>query len=296
MTSFHNIVITQWCDHTMRIDASNQLPSWAKRVTSRANPVVKQLAALHTPKGRADGLTLVEGVKLVRDAFTSGIFGTLKTLVIADRALPAAGELMDLAQKAGTDILSVTDECYDKITDLSGPEGVAATWLMPDSRADGWRGLVQSARARLLVAAGVAHTGNAGALARIGEAAGADALILLDGVDPANPRFLRAAAGSAFRLPCFTAAATDFLAAAKAVGLRLIIADGGGKHEYREADYSPPAAVVMGGEGGGVPAAVAAVASEKVRIPMCGKVESLNVSVAAGILLYQAGWRSRLEK
>jgi tRNA G18 (ribose-2'-O)-methylase SpoU len=92
-----------------------------------------------------------------------------------------------------------------------------------------------------------------------------------------------------FRLPVRTAVAVDdALAFVREHRLHLAVADADGDVDYLDADLRGPCARVLGGEGEGIPAALKAAAHARLRVPMAGKVESLNVAVAAGVLLYEA--------
>ncbi len=261
-------------------------------ITSRNNPRIKQFAALKLAKERrTTGTTLAEGTRLVREAFTSGVAVT--TLILAKSFSDSASDetLEQVAVERKVEILHVTDSVFAKISQLNAPEGVAA--LVPLPTADQEK--LYTADARLLVAAGVQDPGNAGALLRVAEAAGASGCVFVGGVDPGHPRLLRASAGSAFRLPCAVENGKRFIEHATAAKIRLLLADvAGNAVAYTGADYTPPLAICLGAEGVGIPSEFFIPEVEIVTIPMHGRVESLNVSVAAGILLYQAShtWHS----
>ena len=259
-------------------------------ITSRANPIVQALAALRQRKHRQQqGFSLAEGLHLVAEAFAAR--STIAALIVARRAAgrPEVAALEKEARSRGIEILRLGDGCYDKISELTSPEGVAITVSTATPCVES---LLVGA-ARLLVAAGVQDPGNAGALVRTAEAAGASGCVFLGGVDLSHPRFLRGAQGSSFRLPCAAALEGAFLAALAKTSIRLLVADSRPGTDYASADYRPPVAIVVGGEGQGVSASLIAAAQDRLSIPMTPPVESLNVAVAAGVLLYQARrqWR-----
>jgi TrmH family RNA methyltransferase len=142
------------------------------------------------------------------------------------------------------------------------------------------------------VCAGVADPGNVGAVVRVADAAGADAVLLAgDAVDPHNPKAVRASTGSLFHLPVARDRDPDaMLDAVRGAGLTLLVADGRGELDL----HDPAAAAVLagrtawifGGEAHGVPAAVAAGADHRVRVPLYGRAESLNLATAAAVCLY----------
>jgi len=254
-------------------------------ITSRANARVQALWALRQRKHRqAQGLALAEGLHLVAEAFAAP--APVATLIVARRAaeLPAVAAWEKEARLRGIEILRLSDSCYDKISELESPEGVAVTIRAAVLRLES---LLTDA-ARLLVAAGVQDPGNAGALVRTAEAAGASGCVFLGGVELSHPRFLRGAQGSSFRLPCVAAMEAPFLAVLAGTSIRLLVADVRQGTDYASADYTPPVAIVVGGEGQGIPASLIAAAQGRLSIPMTPPVESLNVAVAAGILFYEA--------
>jgi len=261
-------------------------------ISSRTNPRIKALASLQQRKERAAaGLALAEGVHLAVEALASDI--PVETLVLAETACarPEAEALRAQAAANGVEILELADGCYAKISELQSPEGVAVVFR---PRAHALADLC-GADARLLVAAGVQDPGNAGALVRVSEAAGASACVFLEGADITGGKFLRATMGSCFRLPCLRTDLPAFLQAARQNRIRVLAALGPEPAaelgirsvSYTEADYCSPVAICVGAEGAGLPGELLAAADAFLSIPMRAPVESLNVAVAAGILLYR---------
>jgi TrmH family RNA methyltransferase len=139
----------------------------------------------------------------------------------------------------------------------------------------------------LAIACGVADPGNLGALARTAEAAGASALVLLGGASPWNPKALRGSMGSLLRLPVVRLQGAELVRSALArAGWRQLRAATRGGAMFDETDWSPPLALWLASETGDLPDAALDV--EAVTIPMAGPVESLNVTVAAAVLLFAA--------
>ena len=258
-------------------------------ICSRANPRIKTLAALQTRKGREEqGLAIAEGIHLCEEAFRSG--AAVRTLILSESMIGRAEApiLRLLAEATGVEVLEVSNTCYAKLSDLQSPEGTAVVFA---PRPPHFAELLAEPRPRLLVAAGVQDPGNAGALVRTAEAAGASGCVFLDSIDVLAPKFLRAAMGSAFRIPCCPADTEEFLERARGRTLRLLAAAAEAAPKavgYDAADYAPPVALCVGGEGAGLPSELLASVATRIFIPMSGRVESLNVAVAAGILLYQA--------
>ena len=260
-------------------------------ITSRNNSVVRLLFGLGSRKGRRDeGLTIAEGFRLCLEAFASG--APVRRLVLSE-SMMARGECDELRAAAGdhdgtVEVIELSDGCYEKISGLKNPAGAAVVLEIGEtSLAD-----VLQGDCKLVVGAGVQEPGNAGAIVRVAEAAGASGCVFLDGVDVSSPKFIRAAMGSSFRVPCACADAETFLTGAQEAGVRILAADGGSEQlravDYAQVSYKSPVAICLGSEGQGLPDKVLAAAEKCVVIPMAGKTESLNVSVAAGILLYEA--------
>lgn len=256
-------------------------------IRSRTNPTVKALAALKRRKGRLEqGLGLAEGLHLAQEALAS--CATVRQLLLAERALgrPEVESLRAAANTAEARILELSDDCFQKISDLKSPEGIAVTFALPELAPTE---LLKQDRARLVVLAGVQDPGNAGAVVRAAEAAGATGCLFVASVDPCSPKFIRGAQGSSFRLPCAAIGIEELLAHVRNTNLRLLAAAStAGSMPYTGADYTPPVLICLGSEGRGIPNALLQAASATVSIPMASPVESLNVAVAGGVLLYEA--------
>ncbi len=184
-------------------------------------------------------------------------------------------------------------ECSDKlmarVSNLRDHQGICLLLRRPQHAPADLLGNGSQA-ALLVVAAGIQDPGNLGAMMRTAEAAGATGFIALAGqAHPFRDKALRGSAGSAFRLPCWVeaqpAAVLDFL---KQQSLQLVVADSSGGQDCWSVDLQKPTAWIMGGEGAGVPAEFSQAADQHVCIPLQDTVESLNVAVATGILLFES--------
>ncbi len=146
----------------------------------------------------------------------------------------------------------------------------------------------------VVVAVGVADPGNLGTIIRSAEAAGAVAIVTGDGVDPWNPKVVRGSAGAVLGVPIVTVAdVSAALATLRTRGWRAVGAAAEATEDYTTAPLSGSVAIVLGSEAHGLPAEVTAVLDASVRIPMTGAIESLNVAVAASILMFEAARQSR---
>jgi len=223
-------------------------------------------------------LVLLEGQRLVADAVASGLG---LELVLVSEARPELLVEFDRAMLIEASLL-------DRISDLKTSPGVLALARAPrmrDAMELGAR--LEGASAPLvLVVDGVTDPVNLGALARSAEAAGAAALVwVAGGAGVFGARALRGSMGSLLRLPVFAAADADAArAAVAAAGLQVVRPDTRGGVDWRSVDWSPAVALWIGGE-----TRAADIGGVGVTIPMAGEVESLNVTVAASLLLFAAG-------
>lgn len=249
--------------------------------------------SLHTRKNRERrGLTLAEGVRLVEEVLAAGI--PVKAAVVSP-ALEATprGAALSAALAAKTARLDrVEDRALAALASTEHPQGVIAvvepkSWsleqLLPS------RLTSHSSRTVVLVLDAVQDPGNVGTAIRTAWALGAAGVVALPGTaELANPKVLRGAMGATFRLPCVAAAPEEFFTwLADRKGQLWAAAADGEDIGHLTPHSSPLTAVVVGNEGAGLTPAVAAAAARKVSIPMRPGAESLNVGVAAGILLYE---------
>lgn len=185
----------------------------------------------------------------------------------------------------------VTERGAKALSDTVTPVGLVAVCRMPEaSLAE-----VLSAPRLVAVAVDTADPGNAGTMIRLADAMGADALVLAgEGVDPYNAKCLRASAGSIFSVPVLEMADTAALVdALKTAGLRVLATMLDGETSLDDADLTVPTAWLFGPEAHGLSDDVAAIADARVRIPMAGSAESLNVAAAAAICLYESSRANR---
>ncbi|MGI5131520.1 TrmH family RNA methyltransferase [Pseudonocardia sp. CA-107938] len=232
------------------------------------------------------GRFLVEGAQAVREALA---YGRVHELFLTDAAAARNPELIDAADRAGARISPVTERAAETLSETVTPQGLVAVCDLldvPPATALG------PAPTLVAVCAGITDPGNAGTIIRVADAAGADAVLLAgDTVDPHNGKAVRASTGSVFHLPLARDRdAAAVLAACRAAGLTLLVADGHGERDLHDpgtaALLAGPVAWIFGGEAHGVPADLAAAADHRVRVPIHGRAESLNLATAAAICLY----------
>lgn len=199
---------------------------------------------------------------------------------------PREQQLLDRARTAGVRLIPATRNVIEAGSTVETPQGVLAVAELPRSSPDI---LLSRPDLLLVVADRIQDPGNLGTIIRIADAAGATGVIVTGGsVDPFNPKALRATMGSIFHLPVVELDVDIAQTRLSAAGVRVLIADQAGEVDYTEADYRPPVAVVLGNEGQGPDARWEQIAGARIKIPLYGRAESLNVSIAAGLLLYEA--------
>jgi RNA methyltransferase, TrmH family len=235
---------------------------------------------LHRHVGRRRAARfLAEGPNLVEAALRRDL---VLEVFATEAALSRFGPMLGDAT-----VHAVTERAAKALSDTVTPVGLVAVCTAPStSLAE-----VLADRPRLVaIAAEISEPGNAGTLIRIADAMGADAVVFAGhSVDPYNGKCLRASAGSIFALPMVTE--TDAVATVSALsdaGLEILATTVDGELSLDDADLSGPTGWLFGPESHGLPAELAAMATHRVRIPMTGAAESLNVASAAAICLYQS--------
>lgn len=248
-------------------------------IRSRENPLLKRAGAVLA--GKEPGTLVLEGDRLVDDALAAGL--EPEVVFVAETRAERASEL----ERRGVRVRRVADELLARTSKLHSPPGILALCAAP--RDVNVAKLALDARTLLLVVAGIADPGNLGALARSAEAFGAQALLVVrGGASPWNEKALRGSMGSLLRVPVASGLDAEALARELAArGVRQACAATRGGADPRAFDWTGPLALWISGETGALPAA--ATRFEPLSIAMSAGVESLNVTVAASLLLHAAG-------
>jgi TrmH family RNA methyltransferase len=252
----------------------------SERITSLANPKVKAARALAARKEReASGLFLAEGLKIIAEAVAAGraprrlFFG----------AAAAGHPLLARAASVAGEAVEVSDAVLGKISRRDNPQTVLGVFE------EAWTPLAALAgSARLVVALHRPRDpGNVGTVIRTADAAGAGGVILVgEACDPFSVEAVRASMGSIFAVPVARASEAAF-AAWRAPGSGSVVGTSlTATTDYRAAGARAPVLLLMGGEQAGLTAAMTTLCDVLVKIPMCGKADSLNLAVAAGIMIY----------
>jgi TrmH family RNA methyltransferase len=254
--------------------------------TSKGDALLTAIRDLARRRGRERrGLALAEGVRLVEEALAAGVPVRGAAVSPALEGTPRGSALKSALADRGVPLLEVSPGELEALADTEQPQGIVAVIEPPARRLDE---IPTPAGAVLLVLDAVQDPGNVGTVLRTALALGASGVVALKGTaELTNPKVLRGSMGAAFRLPAAAVGVDEFLAWAKVRQVEVIVAaaDGAPLEHWRRGPA--PVALVVGNEGAGVSLGLAAVAARRVAIPLASTVESLNVAVAAGILLYE---------
>ena len=262
-------------------------PDQPSLLTSRSGRVKAARRLVRRPARAEHRLFLAEGPQAVREALT--VPGCVREVFAVPAAASGHPEIRGAAEDAGVAWLEVDDAALASLTETVHPQGLVAVCRFLDVPA---ADVLATAPRLLAVCADVRDPGNAGTVVRCADAAGAGGVLLAgQSVDPYNGKAVRASAGSLFHLPVAVEPDTSgLLAAVRGAGLTVLAADGAGETDLDEAEeqglLDGPTAWLFGNEAWGLPDEVAALADHRVRIPIHGRAESLNLATAAAVCLY----------
>ena len=259
-------------------------------ISSRANERVKAIRSLKERRARDDtGTFFAEGWRVVAAALDTG--ATINLGVIApDRLDEREAEIANRLMDAGVPLLEVTGDVFDTMSFREEGQSVGA---VVDQR---WEPLTSAIEGRRCWVAlnEIQHPGNLGTVIRTCDASGGDGVILSGrSTDPYHPVAVRGSLGSIFSQRIVRAGPADFENWATSSGAMVIGTSPAGTLDYREVAYRAPVVLIMGNERIGISDAQAALCEHVVRIPMSGYVESLNLSIAAALVLYEIERQTR---
>jgi TrmH family RNA methyltransferase len=269
-----------------------------ERITSRQNAIVKRFRDLARPRrggastaaspGRCD--VLLDGEHLIEEALASEVpieIAAFTDRYLADAASPGTRLAREVERRGGRAV-AVGERVLTALSPVQHPSGLVA---IGQARLDSVESVLAGARrfAPVLVLAGLQDPGNLGAIVRAAAAFGASGVIALEGsADPFGWKALRGAMGGTFRIPIARATMPQLDAAARAHQIRVLAALPHGGTALPDVDFAGRTAILLGAEGAGVPAEAAGIVHGAVTIPMRQPVDSLNVAVAAALILYES--------
>lgn len=257
-------------------------------ITSLQNPKIKSVIRLREGRGRRrQGRMLIDGIREIRRAWEAGVAIVEVYFCAKDCDRSSAAELL-VDQLAGTGVVmfEVTRPVLEKLAFGERSEGLVAVAVPPDLALDR---LVLPTEALVAVLEGIEKPGNVGAVLRSADAAGVAAVIVADeGTDLFNPNAIRASLGAIFTVPVAAASGQEVLNWLRCQGFSIHAAWLDGTEDYSRVPYRGRSAVVLGSEAHGLSDLWRGGGITRVRLPMCGVVDSLNVSAAAAVLFYEA--------
>lgn len=255
-----------------------------EQICSLQNSKVKQLVQLQekSRSRKETGLFVVEGQREIRHCIESGF--EIDSVFYCPDILK--GGNVDVLSASDARLFEVSREVYDKIAYREGTEGVVAEVR---SRSLSLEDLTLGENPLIVVLESVEKPGNLGAVLRSADASGADAVIVCDPLtDLYNPNLIRSSIGAIFTVPTVSCTSEDAIAFFKKKGIQILTAQLQDSTLYYDTPMVQGTAIVMGTESTGLTDTWRAVADAHIRIPMLGLLDSLNVSVSAAILLFEA--------
>jgi TrmH family RNA methyltransferase len=255
------------------------------RITSTANPRIKAAALLKEPKERQrTGRFLIEGSRETERALAAGL-EVIEAYCGVNLNPHEARVAADLGRIERLSIIEVSEPVLKKLSSRENPAGVVVVARMPNPSLSQYK---PPKNALLLVSAGLEKPGNLGALLRSADAAGADAVLVVGGVDLYGPQVVRNSTGVVFSLPTFAANEQTVLDWLLQYQIPMVATTPHSDQTYWDVDLRGPVAIVMGTEHQGLSQGWLERAALRVKIPMQGQADSLNVSVTAALMLYEA--------
>lgn len=272
-------------------------------ITSMANGHIKQLRLL-LEKSRArnrEDLFVAEGIKMFAEAPVSKIREVYCAESFTPKALPEVQEKLRKCREKGVLVEPVSDEVFQKTADTKTPQGIL---FVMEQMQYSMEILVEKAVKRyteggreplFLLLEDIQDPGNLGTMLRTGEGAGVDGVIMSRGtVDIYNPKTIRSTMGSLYRVPfAYVEELADAIRLLQKNDIPVYAAHLRGERFFDELSYEGGSAFLIGNEGNGLKKETADLADLYLKIPMEGKLESLNAAVASALLLYQASGNSR---
>lgn len=295
-------------------------------ITSLQNPRIKAIRALSKRKRRQEtGLFFAEGIRLVGEAVQTG--ADVENLVVAPELLRSdfGRNTVRRAREEGVEILEVGAEVFRSLSGKDGPAGIgvvarqrwtdlddAGVWLdggyaaavdvaasdasINDAAAEcvATNDVTAAGTLGWVVLEDVGNPGNLGSILRTCDATGATGVILLgDTADPYDPEAVRGSMGAVFAQQVVRSSLEALIKLKRRVGIPMIGTSDAAPADYRSVPYAPPLLLCLGGEQHGLSTEVMYACDTVVRIPMAGRADSLNLAVAAGVILYEVLSRAR---
>ena len=258
--------------------------SCVSAITSRQNPIVARFR--DAAKGGSAELVLLDGVHLVAEALGAGLRIRESAVINVRNVRPDVADLAERLRGRDVPVATVSASVMQALSPVRSPSPVVALAERPSDAGE----RVYRDTPLVIIAIDIQDPGNVGAIVRVAEAGGATGVVCAGAcADPFGWKALRGAMGSTFRLPVAARQPLpESMQRARAAGLRLFATVPRGGTPLPECDLQGPCGILLGGEGPGLPAALLNANDSRMTIPMRPPVESLNVAIAAALILYEA--------
>ncbi|SCY80262.1 RNA methyltransferase, TrmH family [Alkaliphilus peptidifermentans DSM 18978] len=256
-------------------------------ITSEQNPIIKHIKGLKLKKNRIKyNSYLVEGVRIIDEAIRHQ--AQMERVVFCSSLVNVEGgrKLLMQAQKKYT-VNEITPELMKKLSDTENPQGIIA---VAQNQNNSLEAININHQATIVILDRIQDPGNLGTIIRTAEAAGTDGIILTKGsVDPYNSKTIRGTMGALFHIPVIICNDNDeWIEFIKKYKFKLFASHLETNQSYDDIEYPEKTAIIIGNEANGIDEKLLKIADEAIKIPIYGKIESLNASVAAGLLMYKA--------
>lgn len=270
-----------------------------EEITSLHNLTVKKAMKLSDRGERnTTGLFLIEGYRELKRASDAGVH--IKSLFICPELFLGANEqeLINAIRESGAEIIACHPKVFEKLSYRDRPDGLLAVALQMKKRlVDLISRIASKKNPFLIIAEAIEKPGNLGTILRSADAAGADGVIVCDRcTDIYNPNVVRASVGTLFTIPVVEATSSEVIVWLKNRNVKIVAATPSAKEEFTESDLTGAIAIAVGTEQLGLSERWMHSADIKVRIPMYGVADSLNVATATTLLLYEVTRQRRKEK
>jgi len=257
------------------------------RLTGSQNQVIKEVRALKNRKEREErGLYFIEGVRFIEEALKEK--ADIKYFIVSDTFASDNGhkQLLEDMKKIPYSGYIVPDRLFESISDTKTPQGILAVIRMKKLQL----GDFTLTGGIAVILENIKDPGNMGTIIRTADAAGCECVIVPDGcVDVYNPKVLRSTMGSVFHIPvCHCESVEEAIEFVSSKGYKLFASHLEGSISIYDADFNGSIALIIGSEAEGISSGTVEKSDQLIRIPMAGSAESLNASVAAGVMMFEA--------
>ncbi|SET49770.1 RNA methyltransferase, TrmH family [Natronincola peptidivorans] len=256
-------------------------------ITSQQNKLVKHVKGLHTKKNRRMyNQCIVEGIRIIEECLKHHIPIAFVLYTEELRNVQGGSDLLEKL-KRNNKLYEISKDLYRKLSDTENPQGIMA---IVDIKNTSLQELSIKDEDFYIILNEIQDPGNMGTIIRTAEAAGVDAVILTKGcVDPYNTKTVRATMGALFHMPIIQLEGSqEWIYYLKKKGVKLIASNLNTDNTYLDIDYQGKIAIIIGNEANGIDQSLLSKVDMSIKIPILGKVESLNASVASAILIYKA--------